>query len=271
MNIKEYRETIKPKVQGTWNLHKVSLEQKVPLDFFTMLSSISGVVGQKGQAKYAAANVFLDSFAVYRQNLGLAANCVDLGAIEDVGYMSEHNDLMVALDHSAWTPINEALFHKIVRMSIIQLVASIDRATSSQLITSIAVPQRATSKLLVDVRFSGLCFGDTLGSKGNDGKDGSKEIPALNLMIKGGVDHQAILDATVGVTNRQFMSMPRLSEAMEPGKPLSSYGLDSLAAVEFRNWVRMELEAELTTLDITNAASLIALCERTAARIQPVV
>ena len=268
MTIDEYHTTIKSKVQGTWNLHNVALERKLPLDFFTMLSSISGVVGQKGQANYAAANVFLDSFAVYRRKLGLAADTIDLGAIEDVGYMSVHSDLMVALDTSAWTPINEALFHKIVRYSIIQQVAPIDRG-SSQLITSIAVPQQATSKLLVDARFSGLCFGDTLGAKGNDGKDGSKEIQALFLMLKGGVEHQAILDAMIGVVNRQFMTMLRLSDAMEPGKPLSSYGLDSLAAVEFRNWVRMELGAELTTLDITNAASLVALCEKITARIKP--
>jgi hypothetical protein len=271
MTIEEYHETIKSKVQGTWNLHNVSLERELPLDFFTMLSSISGVVGQKGQANYAAANVFLDSFAFYRQKLGLAACCVDLGAIEDVGYMSEHSDLMVALDTSAWTPINEALFHKIVRFSIIQQIAPIDRATSSQLITSIAVPQKATSQLLVDARFGGLCFGDTVGAKANDGKDGSKEIQALFLMVKGGVDHQAVLDATIGVVNRQFMTMLRLNDAMEPGKPLSTYGLDSLAAVEFRNWVRMELGAELTTLDITNAASLIALCERIVSRMQPAV
>ena len=268
MTIKEYHETIKSKVQGTWNLHNVALEKKLPLDFFTMLSSISGVVGQKGQANYAAANVFLDSFAVYRQKMGLAACCVDLGAIEDVGYMSEHSDLMVALDTSAWTPINEALFHKIVRFSIIQQVTPIDRATSSQLITSIAVPQQATSKLLVDARFGGLCFGDQASANGHDGKDGSKEIQALFLMVKGGVDHPTLLDATIGIVNRQFMTMLRLSEPMEPGKPLSSYGLDSLAAVEFRNWVRMELGAELTTLDITNVASLIALCEKIVSRIQ---
>ena len=92
MTIKEYHKTIKSEVQGTWNLHNVALERKLLLNFFTTLSSISGVVGQKGQANYAAANVFLDSFAVYRQKMGLAACCVDLGAIEDVGYMSEHSD-----------------------------------------------------------------------------------------------------------------------------------------------------------------------------------
>ena len=116
-------------------------------------------------------------------------------------------------------------------------------------------------------RVGGLCFGDKASAKGNDGKDGSKEIQALFLMVKGGLDHQTILDATIGIVNRHFMTMLRLSEP-KPGKPLSSHGLDSLAAVEFRNWVRMELGAELTTLDITNVASLIALCEKIVSRIQ---
>ena len=144
-------------MQGTRDFHDVALERKLPPDFFTMLSSISGVVGQRGQANYAAANVFLDSFTIYRRKLGLAADVIDLGAIEDVGYMSVHSDLMVALDTSAWTPIDEALFHKIVRYSIIQQVTPIDRG-SSQLITSIAAPQQATFKLLVDARFIKLSY-----------------------------------------------------------------------------------------------------------------
>ena len=273
MTIQEYHETIKSKVQGTWNLHNVALERNLPLDFFTMLSSISGVVGQKGQANYAAANVFLDSFALYRQKLGLTACSVDLGAIEDVGYVSEHTNLMAVFDTSVWTRINEALFHKIVRFSIIQQVAPIDRATSwSQLITGISVPQQASSNLLLDARFCGLCVGATFGgAKGNEGKDGSKEIQALFLMLKAGVEHQPVLAALIAIVNRQFVTMLRLSDAMEPGQSLSHYGLDSLAAVEFRNWVRVELGAELTTLDVTNAVSLIAMCEKIMARLQPAV
>jgi NADPH:quinone reductase-like Zn-dependent oxidoreductase len=41
----EFREPIAPKVAGTWNLHQASLEQSTSLDFFTLLSSVSGLVG----------------------------------------------------------------------------------------------------------------------------------------------------------------------------------------------------------------------------------
>jgi NAD(P)-dependent dehydrogenase (short-subunit alcohol dehydrogenase family) len=63
MTPQEFREPISPKTDGTWALHQVAQEQSQPLDFFTMLSSVSGLVGQLGQSNYAAGNTFLDAFA----------------------------------------------------------------------------------------------------------------------------------------------------------------------------------------------------------------
>ena len=86
----DYHTAIHAKVKGTWNIHVAAQqEQKLPLDFFSMLSSVSGVVGMKGQANYAAANAFLDAFAKYRQTQGLHANSINLGVIEEVGFIAE--------------------------------------------------------------------------------------------------------------------------------------------------------------------------------------
>lgn len=271
MTVKEFHETITSKVQGTWNLHHVAMAQKAPLDFFTMLSSISGVVGQKGQANYSAANVFLDNFAVYRRSMGLAASSVDLGVIEDVGYVAENADLQTKFDGDVWTPINERLLHKILRFSILQQNgAPINPASFTQLITGITIPQKDTSALLRDARFTSLSFGDSAGGGSSLKNDGSKEIQAFFLQLRGGAEHSVVLSACVEIVNRQFTTSLRLSEPMEPAKSLASYGLDSLAGVEFRNWCRLELGAELTTLEITNATSLFALCEKIISKIAPV-
>ena len=274
MTVEDYHTTITSKVRGTWNLHNVSMEASLKLDFFTLLSSISGVVGQKGQANYAAGNVFLDNFAAYRRGLGLAACSVDLGAIEDVGYMSEHSELVVALDTAAWNPINEGLFHKIVRFSLLQQKDHpINPASVSQLITSIAIPQAESSSLLVDARFSTLCFRKEGGksTNGNDsaGSGAGRDIQIFLMQLQSGgqVDRSAVLASAIDILNRQFTSSLRLSEPMEPAKALASYGLDSLAAVEMRNWVRMELGAELSTLEITYAASLSALADKVVAKL----
>ena len=61
---------IKPKSQGTWNIHN-ALEGRVDnLDFFLLTSSVSGSVGTATESNYCAANAFLGAFARYRHKQG---------------------------------------------------------------------------------------------------------------------------------------------------------------------------------------------------------
>ncbi len=56
-----------PKVAGLINLDEAS--QAMALDFFVSFSSMAAVMGNFGQADYAAANAFMDVYAAYRQDL----------------------------------------------------------------------------------------------------------------------------------------------------------------------------------------------------------
>jgi len=53
-----------PKVYGTWIINQLTRTE--PLDFFVVFSSVVSLFGNIGQADYAAANSFLDSFIQYR-------------------------------------------------------------------------------------------------------------------------------------------------------------------------------------------------------------
>ena len=68
----EFIQVLAPKVTGTYNLDQAS--QGVELDFFVMFSSITGAMGNVGQADYAAANGFMDQFAAYRNAQVAAGN-----------------------------------------------------------------------------------------------------------------------------------------------------------------------------------------------------
>ncbi|BBB93441.1 MAG TPA: SDR family NAD(P)-dependent oxidoreductase [Methylomusa anaerophila] len=59
-----------PKVTGLVRLDQAS--QHLPLDFFIFFSSGAGVLGNPGQADYAAANAFMDAYARYRSSLAAA-------------------------------------------------------------------------------------------------------------------------------------------------------------------------------------------------------
>ncbi|KAL8923195.1 MAG: hypothetical protein Q9208_004758 [Pyrenodesmia sp. 3 TL-2023] len=262
MTLDEWRTVLYGKVAGTWSLHQVSQEQEKPLDFFTMLSSISGIIGKKGQSNYSAANTFLDAFAKYRQSLGFHANAVDLGLIEGVGYVAEQGGMDSHFDKRQWTPIGEGMLQKILSYSILQQAAPINPQSSAQLITGIGFPLPSDSDLGKEARFSYLFAQGASGEVGKEGSQGDQTIRAFLLLHKTGADKAALVKVGLELLGAQFTKILRLDTEMEPGKSLMAYGLDSLAAVELRNWVRMELGAELTTIDVTNASSLIALCEK---------
>ena len=63
----EFRSVMSPKVTGTFNLDHATRD--MDLDFIVLFSSLSGAVGNPGQADYAAANGFMDQFSAYRNDL----------------------------------------------------------------------------------------------------------------------------------------------------------------------------------------------------------
>lgn len=74
---KTTRAVLRPKVAGAWALD-VSLGER-QLDFCLLFSSLAGTLGNIGQADYAAANRFLDSFAAWRSGQGKRTIAIALG------------------------------------------------------------------------------------------------------------------------------------------------------------------------------------------------
>jgi hypothetical protein len=274
MTVTDFVESIKPKQIGTWNLHNVALECGINLDFFTMLSSICGVIGQAGQANYSAGNSFLDAFSTYRHQLGLRACSINLGVIEDVGYVSRNEKIASLLNAQRWANINESLLHKIFRFSIFQQEAvPLNPSSCPQLITGIPVPLDPESSFfrqgkLHDARFSALSFSN---SKGLPAERHGRSLDTQNLLnlLKSEADHEAVLTAATQLVNHQFMKSLSMDAPMEPSKPLSGYGIDSLVAVEFKNWARQELGVEVTILEVINAKTLTTLSEGILAKMFP--
>ena len=99
-------------VAGSWNLHT---HLPKSMDFFILLSSVSGVVGNRGQANYACGNTYQDSLARHRIALGEKAVAIDLGSMLGVGLVAENKAIKDAIDAAGFfMGISEAELHAIL-------------------------------------------------------------------------------------------------------------------------------------------------------------
>ncbi|KAJ8130428.1 hypothetical protein O1611_g3200 [Lasiodiplodia mahajangana] len=85
MSHAQWEVTIRSKVDTSWNLHQ--LLPPGTLDFFILLSSLSGLYGSIAQSNYAAGCTFQDALAQYRSGICADNNDDEANVSLDIGWM----------------------------------------------------------------------------------------------------------------------------------------------------------------------------------------
>jgi len=85
------RAVLGPKLQAAWNLHR--LTRDLDVEYFVIYSSVTTLLGNPGQANYAAANAALEGLCRLRRSLRLPAHCIRWGPISDTGYLARNAEL----------------------------------------------------------------------------------------------------------------------------------------------------------------------------------
>ncbi|KAF1953066.1 polyketide synthase [Byssothecium circinans] len=217
-------------VDGTWNLHNALGSE---LDFFVLFSSTSGLVGQYGQANHAAANTFPDAFVQYRHSQGLAASIIDLGVMEDVGYVAESSNLLDYFRFLDADLLTEDNMREGVRLAIARsFVNAQEQATQKY-----SKPSQIT--LGRDRRFSVYRTIESTAPRLSATDESLRTF--LNQLASGGAsnvedDKAEYLAKEIGRILYGFMIKD--PEDMKMDQPLSTLGLDSLVGIELRNCAR---------------------------------
>jgi acyl transferase domain-containing protein/acyl carrier protein len=243
-----------PKVRGTWNLHQQTLGR--PLDYFVLFSSLSSVFGHAGQGNYAAANAFLDAMAWHRRSLGLPALCVNWGYLGEVGYLARREELGERLERQgvlsftvqqALILLEKAMQREHIQVSVMRLDWSRWRG--------LGVTGR------VSPRFAHLCRPDAAQTD----KLTDSSLPTVDD-IRASVPglRRKLLDALI--RDKIARVLGTTLDRLDSDRPLLQLGVDSLMAVELRNWIEGELHVNLPISELMSSPSITGLATVVAER-----
>ncbi|KAH6858814.1 hypothetical protein BKA58DRAFT_346728, partial [Alternaria rosae] len=282
MTIDEWNGATAPKVVGTWNLHNET--QSLDLEFFILFSSLSGIVGQPGQANYASANTFLDAFATFRTTNGLTCTSLNIGAVEGVGYFVDDDELLKKMKAIGWRAVQEAELLDVlgtVMRRPSHLASSNARPQQQQLQGSVVADNLvnpyntligiapiiplsspdSSAKLRKDVRMSVF-----RNMRANTSGSASSTDSLRHFLASAKANPEALRKPESVVLLAQGIGRKLMGLVLRGGDDEvdvtmspAQLGLDSMVAVEMRAWWKQVFGLNLSVLEMVSIGSLEAL------------
>lgn len=222
-----------PKVYGAWHLHRATTTQ--PLDWFCSFSSAAALLGSPGQGAYAAANSWLDGFTYWRRAQGLPANAVAWAAWDQIGagrHLAAAGDTTMISPEEGATAFEALLRHNRAHTGYAPVIGTpwlTDLASRSPFAQAYASNSDHSAQ--------------TIGVRAELQTLARDEWPTRVRRL---VAEQLSLI---------------LRRSIDPDRPISEYGLDSLGNLELRTRIETETGIRVRSMDITTVRALAeSLC-----------
>ncbi|KAI4167378.1 MAG: hypothetical protein LQ343_007255 [Gyalolechia ehrenbergii] len=263
---------IQPKWRGTWNIHQALEGKDSQLDFFLLTYSVSGSVGTATESNYCSVNYFLDAFARYRQSLGKPVTSIGFGMISEVGYLHEHPEIEALLLRKGIQPWNEEEFLQVLDLSLSGRSSAegmeYDKLARSHILTGLEPfgirrmmeqgfdvsngTMQDPRAVLLAASLDPKAGGDGAAVASIDAA-WSKGLPlsVVKALEAGAVDASTLNEAILTLVCKRFSNLLLMPlEAVDARKPISSFGMESMIAAEYRTWFWMVFKVDIPFLDI---------------------
>jgi acyl carrier protein len=258
---------LRPKVDAALLLDELTRE--ADLSAFIMFSGGAGVFGTAGQAHYAAANTFLDALAHHRRAAGRPAVSLAWGLWQVPSGMTGH------LNQAALTRLSRA---GIARMPTEQGLALFDAAfdAADPLLLPVRLDRSALAALAAADELPGLLRGLVRSSAPRRTVSAARQVaesadsagPAARLVGLGRAEQQAtVLELVCGHVATVLGHTS--ADAIDPQRPFTDAGFDSLTAVELRNRLNAATGSRLPASAVFDFPTPAALADRLLAELAP--
>ncbi|MFD4631738.1 SDR family NAD(P)-dependent oxidoreductase [Streptomyces sp. NPDC058284] len=256
---------LRPKVDAALALHEATRE--LPLSAFVLFSSAAGVIGNAGQANYAAANAYLDALAQRRDADGLPSQSLAWGLWE------QRSEMTGTLDG---TGLRRMARGGVAALSDAQGLALFDAAL--RLDDTLLVPVRLDTARLRAGATRGsvppLLRGLVRGARPTATRADATQVATLRdqLASLGGEERRERVEELVRARVADVLGHEG-PEAIDPEQAFKDLGFDSLTAVDLRNRLNaatgLRLPATLVFDHPTPAAAAAYVTARLAPPAEP--
>lgn len=259
MTFSQWSRTVRSKVQTSWNLHALL---PAGLDFFIMLSSISGIVGNPGQSNYAAGCTFQDALAQHRIRTGQKAVAIDLGVVRDIGVLAESEDLQKKLS-SGLRESRQITADEVLACLDLYCDPERESVGPSHVTMGLGVPADFVSqgREPPELMQRPLFAAHASPNNGNGSNAAENETDYLALFQQAdSVEKRSdvVFTALAKKLARALLIKP---EDIDANQPLHVFGVDSLVAMEIKNWIAKEFMAEVAVFELMGGRSVVAICQ----------
>ncbi|KAI0113580.1 putative polyketide synthase [Nemania sp. FL0031] len=268
MTFNDWKAVTAPKVEGSWNLHS-ALPQG--LDFFVMISSVQGILGTGLLAAYNAGNTYQDSLARYRLAQGERAVAIDLGVVTDGGFLAGNSryDNIFKRNRKLAPICMEEVYALLDIACEPSSQVFYEDAHSCQGIVGITQP---ASWNLDDESFTmsqpfwgHMHHAPLRGYPDGDDTDVDPSIAATTGR-KQTVNYAELLSAsestedaakiiTDALVTRVSSLVGTEASRIEVHKSIQSYGIDSISAIDVRNWVMKAFAVDTPIFELLSDSS----------------
>ncbi|KAL4915858.1 hypothetical protein BDW62DRAFT_203310 [Aspergillus aurantiobrunneus] len=254
MTVDDWRTALASKVRGSQNLQSTFRS----LDFFIMMSSTVTVRGNFGQSNYSAACSFQDTFVRHMANAGEPAFSINIGPVSDVGYVSENPEVAEALRRNGLGSVT-------VSDVLVLLNYAITHSRNNDPTSCVAsiglIPSDEQAPNGRDFLTSDRRYAQLVKHEGVVQKAEGESVDALTLLSSATQVEDAVEIVTDAILNQLSKLIATPVEMLSPAQSLDSYGVDSLVAVELRNWIGAYLQANVQLMVLRGTGSISQLAQ----------
>ncbi|KAI1129024.1 hypothetical protein F5Y10DRAFT_276998 [Nemania abortiva] len=250
MDYAQVIDVIGPKVLGSIHLDRIFYD--VDLDFFVLLSSINCVIGNIGQANYAAANMGMIGVAGNRRKRGLRSSVVNVGAIIGVGYITQSaRQLDLTVAKTAMMHLSEQDFHQIFAECM--EAGHLDNPSGPEISTGLLALTPESTHVppwYYDPKFAR--FRVHKSAQGNHIAKDKVSSTSIQERLQGCQSEQ---DITLVITQSFSAQLRRILQVSATDNELmmmrgAELGFDSLISVDVRSWFLKNFRVSIPVLKI---------------------